>query len=133
MLVRRAMMLDWLWHPLFSFGVTANEAVITGQRVPIPNSHQQLTVTVAVKLTLPTKTITNPTSGATESRIQSPGFIIVQCNGGSVRWCDDGTVPTAALGQTIASGAELDYVGDFANITFILSTGTPIIDVNYYF
>ena len=114
---------------LFNLGIVANEGVITGQRVPI--GYQQITVTVAVKLTIPSKTVNNPTDGQT-TQLQSPGYAVIQCNGGVVRWRDDGGVPTAAVGMSIISGGELDYVGDFTNITFISSSGSPILDVALY-
>ena len=106
----------------------ANEAVVTGIRRAL--GYQQITVTVAVKLTIPTVQVPSNPGGYAQQ--VSPGFAIIQCNGGNVRWRDDGVAPTASVGMTLAAGAELDYTGDINNIQFILSSGTPIIDVSLY-
>ncbi len=59
-------------------------------------------------------------------------YAVVQCNGGNVRWRDDGTAPTSSVGMTLPAGSELDYSGEMGAIRFILSTGAPILDVMYY-
>ena len=61
-----------------------------------------------------------------------PGFAVIQCQGGIVRWRDDGVAPTATVGMSLPSGAELDYVGDISAIRFISSSGTPILDISLY-
>jgi hypothetical protein len=114
--------------------LAVNDVVITGIRRAL--GYQQITVTVAVKMTLPTQTVPGiqaGQSGISQQTTQIPcGLAIIQCNGGNVRWRDDGTAPTASVGMTLASGAELDYTGDFANLQFILSSGTPILDISLY-
>lgn len=61
-----------------------------------------------------------------------PHYAVIQCNGGTVRWRDDGTNPTVSVGMSIPDGGELDYVGDITKITFILSTNSPILDISLY-
>lgn len=99
-----------------------SEATITGERRPL--GYQQVT---------PTGTaagVTPPAVPAASGLV--PGYMVVQCNGGVVRWRDDGTAPTASIGMSIADGSEMNYVGDFYAIQFILSSGTPILDISFY-
>jgi hypothetical protein len=59
-------------------------------------------------------------------------FAFITVEGGPVRWRDDGTPPTIALGQYVAPGS-FWYYGDLAMIQFILATATAAtIDVSYY-
>jgi len=78
--------------------------------------YQQLTVTGSVGLTVPT--------GAT--------YAIIQCEGGVVRWRDDTTAPTASIGMRLLADGELFYDGSLSAIRFILSSGTPILNISYY-
>ncbi len=50
----------------------------------------------------------------------------------AVRWRDDGTNPTGAVGMTLAVGATLDYRGDLAAIKFIESAASAKLNVSYY-
>lgn len=99
-----------------------SEAVITGYRRPL--GVQQLTaaqLAAAVSLTIPTLP-----SG------DSPGYLVAQCNGGIIRWRDDGTAPTAALGMRIPDQSELTYVGDMTKIQFIVESGSPELNYSLY-
>lgn len=81
---------------------------------------QQLTVsTSALGLTVP--------AGATRALIRVSG-----ANG--VSWRDDGTVPTAAIGQPLASTDPfLLYDGELSKIQFIRSGGADAtLNVSYY-
>ncbi len=110
----------------------ANEAVVTGNRRPL--GYQQILAAplaaAAVSLTIPT--IPNGVNGV--------GLVVVQVEGGSVRWRDDGTAPTSTVGMLIGSSTgtagdlagELDYTGEIAKLQFIKSGGTPILNVSYY-
>jgi len=111
-----------LLRNFFRLAANANEAVITGIRRPLGYS-QILNATLASStgIVFPTTLAASPV-----------GYAVIQCQGGAVRWRDDGTAPTATVGMTIASGAELDYVGDFYAIRFISSSGTPILDISLY-
>ncbi len=102
--------------------IGASEAVITGYRRPL--GYQQIlaaTLATAQSITVPTLP-----AGITV------GYLIVQANGGIVRWRDDGTAPTASVGMSIPDGGELNYVGDLYKIKFILSTSAPVLDISIY-
>ena len=118
-------MFDWL-RKFFGIGIGDSMATITGYRRPL--GYQQIDSTTlgagAVNLTLPT--LTGPLAGLT------PGYAVIQCNGGTVRWRDDGVDPTATIGMTIPANGELDYCGDLNKLKLILSTSTPTVDVSIY-
>lgn len=89
-----------------------------------PCGYQQIaaaTLTAATKLTVPT----GPNG-------QPPTYAVIQCNGGAVRWRDDGSAPTSSIGMSIPTGSELDYYGDLSIIQFIASTSSPVLDITYY-
>lgn len=112
-----------LLRNFLTLAIGASHAVITGTRRPLGYAQiVNLTLQAATGLVLPTQ----PTSG------QVVGLVIIQCNGGVVRWRDDAVDPTTTVGMSIPDGGELDYVGDFSAIRFIDSSGTPILDVSYY-
>lgn len=103
-------------------GIGASLASITGYRRPL--GYEQIvnaTLASATGLTLPT-----PPAGLTV------GYAVIQCNGGTVRWRDDGEDPTTSVGMVIPNGGELHYVGDFNAIKFIDADSTPILDISYY-
>jgi hypothetical protein len=50
----------------------------------------------------------------------------------AVRWRDDGTAPTASIGQPLAAGQCFQYAGPLATIQFIAQSGSPVLDVSYY-
>lgn len=60
---------------------------------------------------------------------------LIQAENGDVRWRDDGTVPTGAVGMLLLGGsAATTFVGDLSAVKFILSSATPaaILNVSYY-
>jgi hypothetical protein len=77
---------------------------------------QDKTLTVAKGL--------NPPNGARVAVIQA----ITQ----NVRWRDDGTAPTAAIGMRLAAGTDMLYTGDMHAIRFIQETATAELNVTYY-
>lgn len=51
----------------------------------------------------------------------------------SVRWRDDGTSPTASVGQPLAVGQELEYdSANIASLKFIEQTASAAINVTYF-
>lgn len=100
-------------------GTSSSPSYVTSPAA-VPLGYQQIsaaTLAASTSLTVPT--------GAT--------YAIIQCSGGVVRWRDfGGTDPTALIGMRILTDAELFYDGDLATIEFILSSGTPVLDINYY-
>jgi hypothetical protein len=110
--------------------IVANEAVVTGHRTPV--GYTQISVlSPAVGIPIPTTTASANQGGSTT---QVPvGYAIIQNNGtAAVRWRDDGTLPTAAVGMVLNAGAELDYVGDISRIQFIQVAAGASLDVSLY-
>jgi hypothetical protein len=109
----------------FTIASTRDGATVSAYRRPL--GYQQITagtLASATKLTLPT--LAN--SGYV------PGYAVIQCDvaATAVRWRDDGTAPTSTVGMILSTGQELDYSGDLTMIQFILSTGSPILNVSFY-
>lgn len=60
-------------------------------------------------------------------------YAIIQNNGTTgVRYRDDGTNPTSAIGQVLPNGQELFYEGNLATLKFIQVAAGAILDVAYY-
>lgn len=93
------------------------------QRTPVvegtlfPKGYQQITsLSAAAGLTVP--------SGARVA--------VIQAETQAVRWRDDGTDPTASVGQVLAAGADMVYTGDLSAIKFIEATASAKLNVSYY-
>lgn len=79
--------------------------------------YQQVTsLAAAASLTVP--------AGATFARII--------CQAQAVRWRDDKTAPTAAVGMPLAVGTLLEYDGDLKNIQFIEQAASAALNIAYY-
>lgn len=53
--------------------------------------------------------------------------------GAAVNWRDDGTAPTASVGNQLpASAPPYEYYSRLSAIQFILATGSPTLNVSYY-
>lgn len=97
-----------------------------GQSGPIPTSdvsrvpllHARASYT-ATPTGLPT-----PPAGAT--------YAVIQCEGGVVKWTDDGSAPTATLGLTLSDGGELRYNGNIPAVRIASKSGSPALCVAYY-
>jgi hypothetical protein len=59
-------------------------------------------------------------------------YCIIQCETQAVRWRDDGTNPTAAIGMRLLTTGELYYDGDLAAIKFIEETASAKLNISYY-
>lgn len=61
-------------------------------------------------------------------------FAVIQCEGAGVRWRDDGTSPTAAVGMILNVGEELIYdVGQgLDRLEFFELSTASILNVSYY-
>ncbi len=80
--------------------------------------YQQLTVSnVAVGLTF-------PTGG-------DPHYALIRTTG-AVRWRDDGTAPTAAIGVPMNANESLEYDGKLSKIKFIRQSVDATLDISYY-
>lgn len=105
-----------------SLPIMPSEAVVTGYRKYL--GYQQILAATLASSTA----LTLPTLAAGESI----GYVMIQANGGIVRWRCDGTAPTSSVGMTIPDGGELNFVGDISKLRFILSTSAPILDVSFF-
>jgi hypothetical protein len=82
-----------------------------------PIGYQQIsTLTAAVGLTAP--------------RGARGAIITVETQG--VRWRDDGTNPTAAIGMPVAAGTTFEYNGDVTKIKFIEQAASAKLNVAYF-
>jgi hypothetical protein len=60
-------------------------------------------------------------------------MVLIEAEAQAVRWRDDGTNPTAAIGMPLAAGQEFQYtVVDLTQIKFIQQVGGAILNVSYY-
>lgn len=70
-------------------------------------------------------------------RRPNDGLDEVDCyvEGGDVRWTDwqpEHATLSASVGTLLSDGNVLEYRGDFANLRFILASGTPTLRVHKY-
>lgn len=88
----------------------------------IPMGYQQITsLSAATGLTVPTNA---------QGQYANRAIVVPQTQ--AVRWRDDGTAPTATVGQPLAVGAELSYDGDLTKIKLIEQTASAAINICYY-
>lgn len=90
---------------------------------PIVGSFQQLLNTAlasATPLTVVDK--------ANVAIIQNDPLVSTQ----SVRWTDDGTTPTASVGNVLGIGDILEYNGDLSALQFIRVASGAQLNVRYY-
>lgn len=86
-----------------------------------PCGYQQITsLSSAQALTVPT------TCGG----VVTTAFVIPETQ--AVRYRDDGTDPTASVGQPLAVGVLLEYTGSLSKIKFIEQTASAKINILYY-
>ncbi len=79
--------------------------------------YQQITPTVATPLTIPTG---------------GPRWALICVDTTAVRYRDDGTAPTASIGQPIASGQCVAYSGPMGSFQVIQQSGGAVVNVSYY-
>lgn len=61
-----------------------------------------------------------------------PLAALIQADGGSLRWTDDGTTPTASVGMILAAGSAMVYQRDLAKLQFIQVASGAKLNVTYY-
>ena len=109
---------------LFALVLLTLPTIADPQNRNVPLGYQQISAATLVSAT----TLTVPT-GATVA------YIIVSATSGnaaSVNYRDDGTNPTSTTGNTLGLGQQLIYTGSLGIISFIVNTGSPILNVSYY-
>lgn len=86
-----------------------------------PCGYQQIaTLTTSTTLTIP------PACGG------NPTLAVITPEAQAVRYRDDGTDPTAAIGMPMAVGVTLEYQGSISKIEFIEQTAGAKLNVSYY-
>lgn len=72
-------------------------------------------------------------AGATALTVP-PGsqFCIITPEAQAIRWRDDGTNPTAAIGYPLAVGNELVYTGNLATFRMIEQVAGTTVNICYY-
>lgn len=63
---------------------------------------------------------------------KGPVTLKISCEAQAVRWRDDGTAPTAAIGMPLAVGVEMTYVARSKNLQFISVVAGAILNVTAY-
>lgn len=72
-------------------------------------------------------------TGLSAVMAKGPVLLLIQPEAQAVRWTDDGTTPTAAVGYNLAAGAELRYTArNYANLRFFSVANGAIINVVAY-
>lgn len=95
----------------------ANGRIGVSSGVFAPLGYQQITsLSAATALTIP--------AGATVA--------VIQAETQAVRWRDDGTNPTASVGQPLTTGVLFTYRGNLTAIKFIEQTASAKLNVSYY-
>jgi hypothetical protein len=83
-----------------------------------PLGYQQITsLSAATALTIPSTDVSAAVIGAETQ---------------DVRWRDDGTSPTASVGNLLPAGTSMWFDGDLNRVKFIEATASAKINVNYY-
>lgn len=57
---------------------------------------------------------------------------LIQAEGDSLRWRDDGTDPTTSVGMLLAAGETFLYIGDLSKFKIIESSTSTTINISYY-
>lgn len=60
-------------------------------------------------------------------------WALIQAINQNVRWRDDGTDPTDAVGMVLHAGHTLPYYGDIRTIRFIETTASAELNVSVYY
>lgn len=84
-----------------------------------PRGYQQFTAAATAQ------TFTLPTG-------KKPRMALIQALAQNIRWRDDGTAPTAAIGYQLAAGSELAYSGDLSTFQFIEEAASAEVNISYY-
>lgn len=68
----------------------------------------------------------------TAPAVDRANVAMIQAEGGTLRYRDDGTAPTAAVGTLISQGETLPYQGDLTKIQIIRTAAGAIANIHYY-
>lgn len=59
-------------------------------------------------------------------------YAMIQAEGASVRWRDDGVAPSATVGMRLPVGSELHYDGNMASLRVIQEGSGAKLNISYY-
>lgn len=59
-------------------------------------------------------------------------LVVIQVETAALRWRDDGTAPTTAIGMQVFTSSTFFYTGDFSKIQFIAGGTGTIVDISLY-
>lgn len=76
--------------------------------------------------------ITNLSSAAGLTPPQGATMALIVPLTQGIRWLDNGTNPTAAVGMPVAANAYFNYDGDLNRIKFIEQTAGAELNISYY-
>jgi hypothetical protein len=76
--------------------------------------------------------ITDLSSAAPLTVPEGANVAVIEAEAQAVRWRDDGTDPTAAVGFPLASGGTLEYSGTLSALRFIEQIASAKLNVTYY-
>lgn len=98
-------------------------------RLEIPLGYQQFTSVstssaVSISSSAPATGTTGIPAGTT--------VVLVYVESSGIRWRDDGTAPTSAIGNPVAAGQAFIYTGALPKFQFIGQTAGATVDVTYY-
>ncbi len=113
---------------------------VTGTGVPAGTTIvAQLTGTAGGAGTYQTSAATTSSSASltsggipTDPQGRAPTYTILNADTAAVRWRDDGGAPTASIGNSIPAAAPFTYSGPPAALRFIAQTGSPVLNVSFY-
>jgi hypothetical protein len=106
---------------LWSVPCFAQEPTTTTDHI-IPLGYCQLTATG-------TAALISTCSGGIPARTVWAVLCVETAN---IRWRDDGTVPTAAVGMPVAAGQCVNYSGTMSVFAIIAVSGSPVVDISFY-
>lgn len=58
--------------------------------------------------------------------------LLIQCAAQAIRWRDDGTSPTAAVGYPLAVGVDLVFTGNFSKLRLIAQSAGAVVNMVAY-
>jgi hypothetical protein len=79
------------------------------------------------------KTAFNAAAEAMDTtKINDAHYLLLQAEGGDVRWRDDGVAPTTTVGMLIAEGQDFWFTGDVKRLSVIGVDGAAILNASGY-
>src|SRR5262252_4861460 len=73
-------------------------------------------------------------SAGTGVALRNANFAVITAESQSLRWRDDGTAPTASVGNLIVTGtAPFEYFGNLSGLQLIGAAGGAIANISQYY